>query len=135
MSTHLSSQPITAQKMSQDTTKAVKMADQHERRSITDKPKKKQLNGRKRELSKDERFKNHVTGPPCNCYCSKLRCFEMTTEDDRNTVIRHFNYLKTKDEQDALLSSWCQCTQLSAAEVEKRIGNKQNFINVLLNII
>ncbi|KAK3791056.1 hypothetical protein RRG08_010460 [Elysia crispata] len=39
----------------QDTTKAVKMADQHERRSITDKPKKKQLNVHSVERSRSRK--------------------------------------------------------------------------------
>ena len=106
------------------------MADQDDRPAVTDKPKKKRINGRKRELLRDEKRQNHVTGPPCNC--SKLRRFEVTTAEDRDIVIRHFSNLKTKDEQDALLAS---LVSVHAEEVGRRIDNKLSSINVHLNIM
>jgi hypothetical protein len=95
------------------------MADYDERPTVTDKPKKRLVKGRKRELQRDERLKNHVTGPPCNC--SKLKCFEVTSVDDRERVIAHLNNLKTKDEQDALLGSL-----ISVQPVKRRRSRKED---------
>ena len=67
------------------------------------KHKKKAANGRKREFTQNLRLKNNVIGIPCNCV--SLKCFEVTTEDDRIKLISYFNNLKTNDEQDLYISS------------------------------
>ena len=69
--------------------------------TVTKKPKKKAVNGRKREFTRDLILKSHVIGIPCNCV--SLQCFEVTT-DDRIKFISYFNNLKTKDEQDLYIS-------------------------------
>lgn len=94
------------------------MADLEDRPVVTDKPKKSQLLG-ERELSRDEKLKNYVVGPPCNC--SKLKCFEITSVEDRDRVIGYFNSLKTKDEQDAFLESL-----ISVHPVERRRSRKED---------
>lgn len=94
------------------------MADVVDKPIVTDKPKKKQVTGRKREFSRDEKLRNHVTGPPCNC--KVLKCFQITTEDDRSKMISHFNSLKTKDEQDAFLASL-----ISVHSVQRRRSRKE----------
>ena len=52
---------------------------------LSEKPKKKAVNERKREFTRDLKLKNHVIGIPCNCV--SLKCYEVTTEDDRIKLI------------------------------------------------
>ena len=51
----------------------------------SEKPKKKAVNERKSEFTRDLKLKNHVIGIPCNCV--SLKCYEVTTEDDRIKLI------------------------------------------------
>ena len=78
------------------------MADNDRKPKLTDNPKKTIL-GRKWEKAKVQKLSSHVIGLPCNC--KRLRCFEVTTDIERNALIAHFNSLKRKDQQDSMIAS------------------------------
>ena len=79
------------------------MADNDRNPKLTDNPKKKKkkILGRKWEKAKVQKLSSHVIGLPCNC--KRLRCFEVTTDIERNALIAHFNSLKSKDQQDSMI--------------------------------
>ena len=79
------------------------MADNDRQPKLTDNPKKRPKLGRKSEKAKVQRLSSHVIGLPCNC--KRLRCFEVTTDVERNALIAHFNSLKSKDQQDSMIAS------------------------------
>ena len=78
------------------------MADNDRKPELTDNPKKTIL-GRKWEKTNVQKLSSHVIGLPCNC--KRLRCFEVTTDIERNALIAHFNSLKSKDQQDSMIAS------------------------------
>ena len=79
------------------------MADNDRQPKLTDNPKKRPKLGRKWEKAKVQRLSSHVMGLPCNC--KRLRCFEVTTDVERNALIAHFNSLSSKDQQDSMIAS------------------------------
>ena len=79
------------------------MADNDRKPKLTVNPKKKTILGRKWEKAKIQKLSSHVIGLPCNC--KRLRCFEVTTDIERNALIAHFNSLKSKDQQDSMIAS------------------------------
>ena len=93
--------------------------------TVTEKPKKKAVNGRKREFTRDLRLKNHVIGITCNCV--SLKCFEVTTEDDRVKLISYFNNLKTKDEQDLYISSLVSVHSIKRRQSRNLIIEQSKF--------
>lgn len=69
----------------------------------TDKPKKRQVKGSRREQAKKLRVMSHQPGP--DCHCTRLKCFEVVALEERERLIHGFNTDYTsKDEQDAYLS-------------------------------
>lgn len=76
------------------------LSSEDEHPEPTDRPKKRQKLGSKRDSDKLERLHNHVTGPHCRC---KRKCTTLMTDVDRQTLIKNFNDLLSKDAQDAYL--------------------------------
>ena len=81
--------------------------------SVTNKPKKRKINGKARDDLKKRRLSSHEIGE--NCYCQRFKCFEVTTEAERQELIARFNDLGSKDEQDAFLS-----TLVTVKPIERR---------------
>ena len=70
--------------------------------SKADNPRKRKSQGRKREIDRDARHSNHVTGPDCRC--KRHQCFRVVDETNRARIISEFNNMSSKDTQDAYLS-------------------------------
>lgn len=79
--------------------------------ALTDKPRKRKKNISSRESCKRQKLSSHKTGPDCKC--SRHKCFQNVTLSERETLIEMINSRKTKDEQDALLST---CIHLESIE-------------------
>ena len=77
------------------------MEDENLRLEVTDKPRKRPKIGRKREQVKKAKLTAHKTGE--NCKCTRFKCFESVSENERSRIIAHFNSLPTKNEQDCFL--------------------------------
>lgn len=70
----------------------------------TNKPKKRQVNGRAKQAAKKRRIEDHTPGPQCGC--NRLKCFENVSAAEREHLIMDFvtNYA-SKDDQDSYLST------------------------------
>lgn len=79
------------------------MADEARGPVVTETPKKRKINGRKKDEQKKIRLSSHVTGEDCRC--ARFRCFEVVSEVERGQLIRDFNAYVSKDAQDAYLST------------------------------
>ena len=87
------------------------MADQTVGPLVTDKPKKRKVIGRKKEIEKKARVSSHETGP--DCQCTRLKCFQNVNEQERRVLIDDFNsHYQTKDAQDAYLASLMEVKQV-----------------------
>ncbi|GFR62103.1 hypothetical protein ElyMa_005446800 [Elysia marginata] len=42
-------------------------------------------------------------GPPCQC--KRLKCFEVTSEEEKMSLLDRFNSMPSKNEQDAMIAS------------------------------
>lgn len=80
--------------------------------------KKRKVTGRVSDASKMVRLMSHATGPDCNC--KKFKCFEVTTNEERQALIKEFNLLKTFDIQNAHLAGLISV--LPIANRRPRIG-------------
>lgn len=65
--------------------------------------KKKRKHGSMFEASKKLRNSTYETG--VNCHCTRYKCFDNVTLEDRNLLIRHFNKLEDRNSQNAYLSA------------------------------
>lgn len=86
---------------------------------------KSQIVGRKSDISRGKKLKSHVSGSDCNCM--KLKCFETISEADRRSLIEHFNCLKNKDEQDAILASLIEVHPVKRRRTRKEDPNEAAF--------
>ena len=68
----------------------------------TDQKKRKVL-GRQKDQAKKARLAGHTVGEDYRC--SRLHCFQNTSEAERQALIAAFNALESKDAQDSYLSS------------------------------
>lgn len=75
--------------------------------------KKRKLYGRMSDVNKKIRLQSHETGP--NCYCKRYKCFEKVNEEQRARILKYFNLLPSKDEQDLYLSGL-----ISVLEIQRR---------------
>ena len=103
------------------------MADRNEGAVETDKPKKRKVEGRKREKLRDERISSHQTGP--DCQCSRFECFTNTTEADRRRIIDNFNSLESKNCQDQLLASLIKVCDVARRRSRKEDWTEANWHN------
>ena len=103
---------------------------------VTNKPKKRPINGRKTDQAKRIRLSNHVTGPECQC--KRLNCFDNVNEPARARVIAHLNSIGSRTEQDCFLSGLIEILNVK----QRRSRNDENqhpmhnfsykyFVNVL----
>lgn len=77
--------------------------------SVTDKPRKRKVIGRKRELAKKKKLSSHVVGDDCKC--KRFQCFKKVSPEERDNLVLQFNMdYKSKDEQDSYLSSMIKPT-------------------------
>ena len=53
---------------------------------------------------KKKRMSNHQMGKPCNCI--HLKFFEEVSLQERQKLLRKFNWITSKDQQDAILASF-----------------------------
>ncbi|KAF2891949.1 hypothetical protein ILUMI_14224 [Ignelater luminosus] len=79
--------------------------------------KKKKIKGRVLEASKHLRNHTYKTGVPCNC--SNLRCFDVINSSERQALIRNFNKMKDRNEQNAYL-----CGLISMKDICRRRPRK-----------
>lgn len=63
--------------------------------------KKRPRHGRVTDVNKKLRATTHELGP--NCKCKRLKCFEVINEDQRNEIIRQFNELGNRQDQNLYL--------------------------------
>ena len=98
------------------------MSENSENPTVTDKPRKRPILGRKQEIAKKLRLKSHETGKNCNCKLHK--CFKKTSEEERSDIVAHFNSLPSKDEQDSFLAS-----RIQIVDVKRRRSRKGNKVD------
>ena len=75
--------------------------------------KKRPRTGRVQDVMKKVRLASHEQGPAC--FCKRLKCFEVTTDEQRKAILSHFNNLRTNDEQNSYL-----CGLISITPVQRR---------------
>ena len=97
------------------------MADEGRYPTVSETPKKRKILGRKRDQDRDKRLCSLKQGPPC--HCKRLKCFEVTTQEERLNLIDRFNALKSKNEQDAMLAS---LITISKVKQRRPRTNKEN---------
>ncbi|KAF6027647.1 hypothetical protein EB796_003652 [Bugula neritina] len=61
-------------------------SEEGEHPQFTDKPKKRKVLGSQKSIAKKRRVSQHVTG--LDCKCSRLKCFEITSAEERLELIR-----------------------------------------------
>ena len=69
---------------------------------VTDTPKKRKTHGSVHDQKRDAQLYAHVSGPDCRC--QRLKCFTITTLEERDDLIDTFNALDTKNAQDGYLA-------------------------------
>jgi len=65
-------------------------------------PRKKKITGRLSDVGKKFNLSSHEAGKDCKCF--HFKCFEIINETDRAKLLRHFNELKSHDEQNNYLA-------------------------------
>lgn len=80
--------------------------------------KKRKRTGRITEVMKKLRLQSHEEGQPCNC--SRLKCFENINAEERKSILKHFNQLKSNDDQNAYL-----CGLMTLVPVQRRRSRKE----------
>ena len=83
--------------------------------------KKEQIHGRKSEERKRLKLSGHKSGSNCNC--SRLKCFEKVAESERSRIIAHFNGLRSKAEQDSVLSNLIDILPVKRRRSRKKDNN------------
>lgn len=63
---------------------------------------KKKRTGRLSEVSKKIKLSSHEMGGSCKC--TRLKCFETTSEEERKMILRHFNSLSSHNDQNNYLA-------------------------------
>ncbi|XP_074035892.1 uncharacterized protein [Leptinotarsa decemlineata] len=85
--------------------------------NVAKRSKKRPKTGRIQDVMKKVRLASHEQGPAC--LCKRLRCFEVTTNEQRMTILSHFNNLPTNNEQNSYL-----CSLISVTPVQRRRNRK-----------
>ncbi|XP_046971055.1 uncharacterized protein LOC124538094 [Vanessa cardui] len=80
--------------------------------------KKHKLYGRLSDVNKKIRLQSHETGPSCNC--KRYKCFEAVNEEQRATILKDFNLLPSRDEQNLYL-----CGLIRVLEIQRRRPRKE----------
>ena len=101
-----------------------KMADYPQ---VTDKPKKRKQHGSKRELKKQQDLKSHVVGTNCNC--KNFKCFERTSDVERQSLCDAFNKLESKNAQDSYLATLIKIDLVSRKRPRQDIEDDQRKPN------
>ena len=96
----------------------------HSHPEITKKPRKRQVNGKKRDSKKKMKLSSRIMGESSNCI--RLKCFEVISLQDRQTILDKFNQMSCKDQQYALLASI-----ITPMEVRQRRPRKRRKENDL----
>jgi hypothetical protein len=100
-------------------------SDDYEHPVATDKPKKRKIKGRKREIKKLERLRSHRTGDDCRC---QRKCFESVTEEERETLFTQFNTFKSKDEQDSHLARLIKPKDTAPSTTSREFNGTEEFL-------
>lgn len=79
--------------------------------------KKRKTFGRISEVNKKIKVQSHEMGE--NCYCKRYKCFDVVNLDQRNKILRDFNLMKTRDDQNLYL-----CGLITVYEVQRRRPRK-----------
>ena len=79
--------------------------------------KKRKKTGRVQDVMKKLRLTTNETG--LDCKCKRLKCFQEVSENERVVIIRNFNGMNSKDEQDSYL-----CSLISVNSIAKRRNRK-----------
>ncbi|KAK9889649.1 hypothetical protein WA026_007025 [Henosepilachna vigintioctopunctata] len=81
--------------------------------------KKRKLYGRMSDVNKKIRLQSHETGRNCNC--KRYKCFQVVNEEHRARILKDFNVLPSKDEQNLYL-----CGSISLLEIQRRPRKKES---------
>ena len=71
------------------------------------------------------KLSSHIMGESCNCI--RLKCFEVISLQDRQTILDKFNQMSCKDQQDAFLASII--TPMEVRQRRTRIRSKEKDLN------
>lgn len=80
--------------------------------------KKRKLYGRLSDVNKKIRLQSHETGSSCNC--KRYKCFEAVNKEQRARILKDFNLLPSRDEQNLYL-----CGLISVLEIQRRRPRKE----------
>lgn len=79
--------------------------------------KKRKLYGRMSDVNKKIRHQSHETG--LNCNCKRYKCFGVVNEEQRTRILKYFNLLPSRDDQNLYLSGL-----ISVLEIQRRRPRK-----------
>ena len=102
------------------------MADCEEHCELTNRPKKRKITGRINEVLKKQKLSSHTTGPDCKC--TRYKCFEVVSVDERARLLDSFNALSSKEYQDSFLAGL-----ITVYNVTRRRSRKNEIILKDLN--
>ncbi|CAH1099712.1 unnamed protein product [Psylliodes chrysocephalus] len=93
--------------------------------NVPQREKKRPRTGRMQDVMKKVRLASHEQGPPC--FCKRLKCFEVTTTEQRKSILTYMNNLSTNNEQNNYLSSLMSVTPVQRRRNRKPEEEEANF--------
>lgn len=80
--------------------------------------------GRLRDVAKRLRVQSHEPGPNCNC--KRLKCFETISQEERNLILKDFNQMADRNEQNSYLASLITVQQV----LRRRVRGNEEYANL-----
>lgn len=80
--------------------------------------------GRLRDVAKKLRVQSHELGSDCKC--KRLKCFEQISENERKTILKKFNEMSDRNEQNAYLASLITIHQIK----RRRNRSEENYASL-----
>ncbi|GFO02478.1 hypothetical protein PoB_002898300 [Plakobranchus ocellatus] len=84
---------------------------------VTDQPKKRLKLGSTKKIRKLEALSGHQTGEDYRC--NRPHCFQVTSAEERHSLVGHFNSVFNKDAQDSLLAAL-----INVGSVEHKLSHR-----------
>lgn len=97
--------------------KKMSESDEDINQNLVKETKKRKKRGRIRDVMKKMRLATHESGEDCRC--SRLKCFERISSENRIKLLREFNSLKSTDEQNIFL-----CGLMNVCSVKRKHSRK-----------